>query len=144
MRACYLQLLLLLALLSCNATKLGFSFDLRDSEVRCIEEERQALLQFKQHLVDRFHWLSSWDHDEDCCKWEGIKCSNRTGHVLTLDLQADWSAEPIRKVLQGCHRLFNLRLFVCLLEVYLDDLVIKVFRCLGFGFNYMYLLGVGL
>ncbi|KAF5450559.1 hypothetical protein F2P56_030894 [Juglans regia] len=91
MRASYLQflLLLLLGLLSCNPTILGFSFDLRDSKVRCIEEERQALLQFKQHLVDRSHWLSSWDSGEDCCKWEGIKCSNRTSHVVTLDLRAD-------------------------------------------------------
>ncbi|KAG6714463.1 hypothetical protein I3842_05G203700 [Carya illinoinensis] len=88
MRSCYLQfLLLLLELLSCNATKLGFSFDLRiNSEVKCIEEERQALLQFKQHLVDPSP-LSSWNSGEDCCKWEGIKCSNKTGHVVTLDLQ---------------------------------------------------------
>ncbi|XP_042977940.1 receptor-like protein EIX2 isoform X5 [Carya illinoinensis] len=95
MRSCYLQfLLLLLELLSCNATKLGFSFDLRiNSEVKCIEEERQALLQFKQHLVDPSP-LSSWNSGEDCCKWEGIKCSNKTGHVVTLDLQG--------KQVEGC------------------------------------------
>ncbi|KAG2708735.1 hypothetical protein I3760_05G207000 [Carya illinoinensis] len=106
MRGCYLQfLLLLLVFLSCNATKLGSSFDLHtDSKVRCIEEERQALLQFKQHLVDRSHWLSSWDSgNEDCCKWEGIKCSNKTGHIVKLDLQADWlyGAEPATKYLEG-------------------------------------------
>ncbi|KAG6642832.1 receptor-like protein EIX1 [Carya illinoinensis] len=104
MRACYLQFLLLLALLSCNATKFGFSFDLRDSKVRCIEEERQALLQFKQHLVDHYHWLSSWSSiDEDCCKWEGIKCNNKTGHVVMLDLPSDygWYAEPATKYLEG-------------------------------------------
>ncbi|KAG6642852.1 receptor-like protein EIX1 [Carya illinoinensis] len=103
MRACYLPFLLLLGvLLSCNATKLGFSFDLRDSKVRCIEEEQQALLQFKQHLVDHFHWLSSWASDEDCCKWEGIKCNDRTGHVVMLDLRADWwYGEPATKFLEG-------------------------------------------
>ncbi|XP_042940342.1 receptor-like protein EIX1 isoform X2 [Carya illinoinensis] len=105
MRACYLQFLLLLALLSCNATKFGFSFDLRDSKVRCIEEERQALLQFKQLLVDHYHWLSSWSNDEDCCKWEGIKCSNKTGHVVMLDLRSDYYLrypEPATKYLEGC------------------------------------------
>ncbi|KAG6714464.1 hypothetical protein I3842_05G203800 [Carya illinoinensis] len=106
MRGCYLPfLLLLLGLLSCNATKLGSSFDLRThSKVRCIEEERQALLQFKQHLVDRSHWLSSWDSGtKDCCKWEGIKCSNKTGHVVKLDLQADWlcGVELATKYLEG-------------------------------------------
>ncbi|XP_041011417.1 receptor-like protein EIX2 [Juglans microcarpa x Juglans regia] len=103
MRACYLQfLLLLLAVISCKATKLGFSLDLSDSKVRCIEEERQALLQFKQHFVDPSNWLSSWNSDhEDCCKWEGIQCSNRTGHVVTLDLRADWSAKPLPKYVEG-------------------------------------------
>ncbi|KAG6655337.1 receptor-like protein EIX1 [Carya illinoinensis] len=104
MRGCYLPfLLLLLGLLSCNATKLGFSFDLHtDSKVRCIEKERQALLQFKQHLVDPNHWLSSWDSGEDCCKWEGINCSNKTGHVVQLDLRSDWSyAERSTKYLEG-------------------------------------------
>ncbi|KAG6714471.1 hypothetical protein I3842_05G204400 [Carya illinoinensis] len=92
MRGCYLQfLLLLLGLLSCNATKLGFNSNLlTDSKLRCIQEERQTLLQFKQHLVDPSHWLSSWDNGtEDCCKWKGISCSNKTGHVVRLDLQAN-------------------------------------------------------
>ncbi|KAG2708727.1 hypothetical protein I3760_05G206200 [Carya illinoinensis] len=104
MRGCYLPfLLLLLGLLSCNAAKLGFSFDLHtDSQVKCIEKERQALLQFKQHLVDPNHWLSSWDSGEDCCKWEGIKCSNKTGHVVHLDLRSDWSyAEHATKYVEG-------------------------------------------
>ncbi|KAG2689987.1 hypothetical protein I3760_09G166200 [Carya illinoinensis] len=105
MRACYLQFLLLLGvLLSRNATKLGFSFDLRDSKVRCMEEEWQALLQFKQHLVDHYHWLSSWSSDEDCCKWEGIKCSNKTGHVVMLDLRSDYYSSypgPATKYLEG-------------------------------------------
>jgi len=57
--------------------------------VRCIQSERQALLQFKSGLVDDFGMLSSWK-TEDCCQWKGIGCSNVTGHVLRLDLHGDF------------------------------------------------------
>eukprot|EP00261_Vitis_vinifera_P040291 XP_019081534.1 PREDICTED: receptor like protein 30-like [Vitis vinifera] len=57
----------------------------------CVEKERQALLDFKQGLVDDFGILSSWGNEEDrrdCCKWRGVQCSNRTSHVIMLDLHA--------------------------------------------------------
>ncbi|XP_062147867.1 receptor-like protein 35 [Alnus glutinosa] len=55
---------------------------------KCIEEERQALLKFKQGLQHNYGMPSSWgSHEGDCCKWEGIECSNRTGHVVALDLR---------------------------------------------------------
>ncbi|XP_048333056.2 receptor-like protein EIX2 [Ziziphus jujuba] len=54
----------------------------------CIERERQALLSFKHGILDKGNFLSSWtsSSNEDCCKWIGIKCDNKTGHVITLDL----------------------------------------------------------
>jgi EIX receptor 1/2 len=81
MRGRYTGLLLLILGLLCTKRS--------NSEVisRCIEEERQALLIFKQGLEDNYSLLSSWGSQEDCCKWKGIKCSNRTGHVVTLDLR---------------------------------------------------------
>ncbi|KAM3752155.1 hypothetical protein ACB098_04G167300 [Castanea mollissima] len=74
-----------------------------DSEVRCIESERHALLNFKQHLTDPSNRLASWAasaSDVDCCHWVGVVCHNRTGHVLQLRLRSyyplgdeDWDAQ---------------------------------------------------
>ncbi|KEH25977.1 receptor-like protein EIX2 [Medicago truncatula] len=58
--------------------------------VRCIQSERQALLQFKAGLTDVYdNMLSSWT-TEDCCQWKGIGCSNVTGHVIMLDLHGNY------------------------------------------------------
>ncbi|CAL9007141.1 unnamed protein product [Prunus brigantina] len=49
----------------------------------------QALLAFKQGLVDDNNRLLSWGtevQNKDCCQWDGIYCSNHTGHVVKLDL----------------------------------------------------------
>jgi len=58
--------------------------------VRCIQSERQTLLQFKAGLADPYGMLSSWT-TEDCCEWYGIGCSNLTGHVLMLNLHGDYN-----------------------------------------------------
>ncbi|XP_028798344.1 receptor-like protein EIX1 [Neltuma alba] len=61
-----------------------------DGSKSCIEREREALLELKKGLVDEYGILSSWgpNRDADCCNWWGIHCSNRTGHVVKLDLRA--------------------------------------------------------
>ncbi|EOY10968.1 Disease resistance family protein / LRR family protein, putative [Theobroma cacao] len=58
------------------------------SNVLCIESERQALLKFKHDLIDHSNSLSSWveGDQEDCCRWVGVLCDNRTGHVYELQL----------------------------------------------------------
>ncbi|WVZ15120.1 hypothetical protein V8G54_012686 [Vigna mungo] len=57
-------------------------------EIRCIEREREALLRFKAAIVDRYGMLSSWTTPH-CCQWQGIRCSNLTGHILMLDLHGE-------------------------------------------------------
>ncbi|CAJ2653685.1 unnamed protein product [Trifolium pratense] len=56
--------------------------------VGCIEKERHALLELKASLVlDDTLRLPTWDSKStDCCTWQGIVCSNQTGHVEMLDL----------------------------------------------------------
>ena len=64
-----------------------------DAEVtmRCTEKEREALLAFKQGFIMDEHSqvaFSSWGTDaakQDCCRWKGVACDNRTGHVVKLD-----------------------------------------------------------
>ncbi|KAF7813038.1 receptor-like protein 12 [Senna tora] len=66
-------------------TSLGNAF------IKCKENERQALLSLKQGFLDYYGNLSSWgnaEHQADCCKWDGVSCSNRTGHVVKLDLKS--------------------------------------------------------
>ncbi|XP_048423939.1 receptor-like protein EIX2 [Pyrus x bretschneideri] len=87
----YLLLLLLVSSCMQSTTKLCFCLagDEISSSVKtdsCIDEERQALLIFKQHLVDHSGRLSSWV-GHDCCRWEGISCNNSTGQVVKMDLR---------------------------------------------------------
>ncbi|KAE9621042.1 hypothetical protein Lal_00019219 [Lupinus albus] len=52
----------------------------------CNEKERNVLLSFKHGLSDPSNRLSSWSGEEDCCKWEGIRCNNVTGQVTEINL----------------------------------------------------------
>ncbi|KAL2577521.1 hypothetical protein AAZV13_16G139800 [Glycine max] len=68
----------------------GFNGSSKSAEAKCVERERQTLLNFKQGLIDASGMLSSWrddDNNKDCCKWKGIECNNKTGHIDMLDLR---------------------------------------------------------
>lgn len=80
-----------------TAAKFGFGAD--NTSSGCFEQERYALLRFKNSLIsDPFNRLSSWDGD-NCCRWAGVGCDNVTGHVTRLDLGNDSSGST--KQLEG-------------------------------------------
>ncbi|CAL2240985.1 unnamed protein product [Prunus armeniaca] len=66
----------------------------------CHDEERAALLQFKQgFIIDEsasghgaYPKVSSWNPTEggtsNCCAWSGVQCDKKTGHVISLDLSS--------------------------------------------------------
>ncbi|XP_057531014.1 receptor-like protein EIX1 [Amaranthus tricolor] len=59
---------------------------------RCIDKEREALLRFKQGILDRCGLLTSWGSQQgnrDCCNWPGVRCNNQTGHIIELDLHGN-------------------------------------------------------
>ncbi|XP_034680313.1 receptor-like protein EIX1 [Vitis riparia] len=52
----------------------------------CNEKEKHALLRFKKALSDPGNRLSSWSVNQDCCRWEAVRCNNVTGRVVELHL----------------------------------------------------------
>ncbi|KAJ9158610.1 hypothetical protein P3X46_024175 [Hevea brasiliensis] len=65
-------------------------------KLQCIDNEREALVMFKVGFTNPSNRFSSWVADEACCKWSGVGCQNRTGHVLTLDLHSYNSSEVVQ------------------------------------------------
>lgn len=67
-------------------------------QLLCHDDERSGLLQFKDSLIvdksasedpSAYPKVASWSLEEensDCCSWDGIKCNQETGHIITLDL----------------------------------------------------------
>ncbi|XP_048422772.1 receptor-like protein 6 [Pyrus x bretschneideri] len=64
----------------------------------CPDEEKSALLQFKDGFiidksassVDGYPMVSSWKlaegENSTCCSWKRVECDEKTGHVIGLDL----------------------------------------------------------
>ena len=61
-------------------------FKTMSNEVSCNEKDKQALLSLKRGLTDPFNLLSSWSSQEDCCRWDGVHCDNKTSQVTELHL----------------------------------------------------------
>ncbi|GKB46215.1 leucine-rich repeat-containing protein [Tanacetum coccineum] len=62
---------------------------------KCIEKERQALLDFKAPLHDPFDKLSTWRPEEDdSCLWDGVMCDNVIAPLHDqYDMLSAWTPE---------------------------------------------------
>ncbi|KAH6778788.1 hypothetical protein C2S52_010025 [Perilla frutescens var. hirtella] len=76
----------------------------------CPEIEKQSLLSLKNSLKDPYKLLSSWDAEVNCCNWNRVICSNFTGHVHQLHLQANYLSGKINPSLQNLKHLTYLNL----------------------------------
>ncbi|CAO2838726.1 unnamed protein product [Amaranthus hypochondriacus] len=57
------------------------------NNIKCIDKEKEALIEFKKGIrVDSCSLFSSWNN-ADCCQWRGITCNNFTSHVIALNLR---------------------------------------------------------
>ncbi|XP_030933338.1 receptor-like protein EIX2 [Quercus lobata] len=66
---------------------LAFTSGLGDDSVKCIEKEREALLEFKKGFAEGYQGkLSSWGNEDEknCCNWDGIYCNNQTGTQIQI------------------------------------------------------------
>ncbi|XP_023745100.1 receptor-like protein EIX2 [Lactuca sativa] len=57
-----------------------------NTSIVCFEQERLALLKFKDSVEDGSGMLSSWVGN-DCCMWERVHCDNVTGNIKSLHLR---------------------------------------------------------
>lgn len=94
------KLLLLLLVLTTASTFAGGG---ASPTAVCVPQERDALLAFKRGVRDLLGRLTSWRRGDDCCRWRGVRCSNRTGHVLGLRLGvgSEWYDDPFEATLSG-------------------------------------------
>ncbi|CAL5337397.1 unnamed protein product [Camellia sinensis] len=93
-------ILSLIGFLTIAAIDFSFCNGNHDVVVMCRESEKQTLLQFKKDLEDPTNRLSSWEVEDDCCKWEGVVCDNFTGHVLELNLRNSFTVGLVDGVFQ--------------------------------------------
>ncbi|KAK7274035.1 hypothetical protein RIF29_15105 [Crotalaria pallida] len=71
------SLITILHFSACKAAGLNMTFN---------EKERNVLLSFKHGLSDPSNRLSTWSDEEDCCRWQGVRCDNVTGRVAEINL----------------------------------------------------------
>ncbi|XP_054814351.1 receptor-like protein EIX1 [Prosopis cineraria] len=83
MRLSLSDVLLIFFLLFFEASQLCLCRNLTDKG--CVEEERHALLKFRDNFDHYSRHVLVWE-GKQCCRWKGVKCDGITGHVVRIDL----------------------------------------------------------
>jgi len=110
----------------------------------CRPDQADALLKLKQSFMfhhydmldtpDSITTLPSWQAGTDCCLWEGVGCSNSTGHVTALNLSGfglySYGIDPV---------LFNLT-SLRLLDLSMNDFGDQRYEIPSVGFERLALL----
>lgn len=76
----HLLLICLLILILHQSLAFGSMSNGDYAKILCITMEGEALLEFKQGLVDEYNMLNLWKNEEDSvesCSWIGVKCSKQ-------------------------------------------------------------------
>ncbi|XP_062081262.1 receptor-like protein 7 [Humulus lupulus] len=94
-------------------TQQALNSSFTSSGVRCLPQISYALLQLKQEFVFQkpnynhfdeptpfnetlsYPKMRFWKEGKDCCEWDGVTCSSRTGQVVGLDLSSSWLQGPL-------------------------------------------------
>lgn len=100
----------LLLLTPAAATALQVMMQLRRPSGGCFPGEMDALLEFKEGIAnDTTGLLASWrpEDGQDCCRWTGVRCSNRTGHILKLNLRSSINPFAMRLFGEISHSAFS-------------------------------------
>jgi Leucine-rich repeat (LRR) protein len=94
--------------------------------MKCLESDRDALIEFKNGLDDPENRLSLWQ-GSNCCQWSAISCDNSTGAVVAVDFH---NPPPFYSNSSGRYVLWNLSG-----EVRPSLLKLKSLRHLDLSFN---------
>ncbi|KAL2324700.1 hypothetical protein Fmac_023758 [Flemingia macrophylla] len=123
----------MLACLLCAFIPNTFSFN-----VQCHHNDKQALLNFKQGVIDPSHMLSSWSTQLDCCQWIGVMCDNITNRVTQLTLPCSTTLPTYRDKEDKSHCLTgSIYLSLLLLELqFIDYLDLSNNDFLAIQFDY--------
>ncbi|PIA44531.1 hypothetical protein AQUCO_01700255v1 [Aquilegia coerulea] len=132
----FLKSIILVFIVFCFIETIQLGWNVDGARLNCPQNERNALLSFKQGLIDQTNRLSSWV-GQDCCKWKGVSCNNFTGHVVKLDLRNPFpfDLDRLDDSLSGSDKTYSEACLVAVGEVNSSLLELKHLNYLDLSWN---------
>lgn len=88
----------------CFAVSQSLNASTSSSMLRCLPGQSSILLQLKQEFTFKnpfyedstsYPKMKTWKAGSDCCSWDGVRCSKKTGGVESLDLSIGGLQGPL-------------------------------------------------